>query len=49
MVSVGIGPAVNHEVLQLIAGPGNPVVQVEDFSKLEGMINVIKSSACSSK
>ena len=31
-VAVGIGPGVNMEILQQIAGTGNPVVYVEDFS-----------------
>jgi len=47
-VAVGIGPGVNKETLKLIAGDGNPVVQVEDFNQLEKMLATIKSSACSS-
>ena len=46
-VAVGIGPRVNKETLQEIAGAGNPVVQVEDFSQLQNMIATIKASACS--
>lgn len=49
VVAVGIGPGVDLDTLQLIAGDGNPVVQVEDFSKLEEMLGTIKSSACSGK
>ena len=44
---MGIGPGVDKNTLQLIAGEGNPVVQVEDFSQLENMMGTIKSSACS--
>lgn len=47
-MAVGIGPGVNKETLKLIAGDGNPVVQVEDFNQLEKMLATIKSSACSS-
>lgn len=47
-VAVGIGPGVNKDTLQLIAGDGNPVVQVQDFNQLETMMGTIKSSACSS-
>ena len=46
-MAVGIGPGVNKDTLQLIAGDGNPVVQVEDFNQLESMMETIKSSACS--
>ena len=45
-MAVGIGPGVDQETLQLMAN-GGPVVQVEDFSKLEKMMETIKSSACS--
>jgi len=31
----------------MIAGVGNPVVQVEEFSELQGEIDRIKLSACS--
>ena len=31
----------------MIAGVGSPVVQVEEFSELQGEIGRIKSSACS--
>jgi hypothetical protein len=44
---VGIGPGVDKNTLQLIAGEGNPVVQVKGFSQLENMMGTIKSSACS--
>ena len=33
----------------MIAGEGNPVVQVANFDELQGMIDKIKSSACSGK
>ena len=33
--------------LREIAGEGNPVVQVEDFSMLDEMLDTIKGSACS--
>ena len=46
-MAVGIGPGVNKDTLQLIAGEGNPVVHVEDFNQLENMMETIKSSACS--
>lgn len=46
-VAVGIGPGVKKDILQQIAGAGNPVVQVEDFSQLQKMIETIKASACS--
>ena len=46
-VAVGIGPGVNKEILHQIAGPGNPVVQVNDFSQLHKMLETIKGSACS--
>lgn len=46
---MGIGPDVSLDILHLIAGEGDPVVKVADFSQLEGMIAEIKSSACSSK
>lgn len=45
---MGIGKNVDEVTLRLIAGEG-PVVQVEDFDKLEEMMSKIKSSACSSK
>jgi len=44
-VAVGMGSGVKHDVRQVIAGPSNPVVQVEDVNKLQGMLD--KSSACS--
>ena len=46
-MAVGIGPGVNNDILELIAGDGNPVVHVEDFNQLEKMMETIKSSACS--
>ena len=46
-MAVGIGPGVNKDTLQLIAGDGNPAVHVEDFNQLESMMETIKSSACS--
>jgi len=46
-VAVGIGSGVKKDILQQIAGAGNPVVQVEDFSQLQKMIETIKASACS--
>jgi len=46
-VAVGIGKRIRQDVLQMIAGVGNPVVQVEEFSELQGEIDRIKLSACS--
>jgi len=46
-VAVGIGKGVNKDTLQMIAGEGYPVVQVDNFNQLQGMIETIKSSACS--
>ena len=46
-VAVGIGGGVKKKILQQIAGEGNPVVQVKDFSRLQKMIETIKASACS--
>ena len=46
-VAVGIGDRVNKEILQQIAGEGNPTVEVKDFSQLQKMIETIKASACS--
>ena len=46
-VAVGIGDRVNKEILQQIAGEGNPTVEVKDFSQLQKMIEAIKASACS--
>ena len=46
-VAVGIGDGVNKEILQQIAGEGNPAVEVKDFSQLQKMIETIKASACS--
>lgn len=45
-VAVGIGPNIDSGTLELIAGDG-PVVEVENFNKLEEMMATIKSSACS--
>lgn len=49
IVAVGIGPGINKLVLQQIAGVGNPVVEVKDFSQLQNMIETIKASACSGR
>ena len=46
-VAVGIGDRVNKEILQQIAGEGNPTVEVKDFSQLQKMIETIKASTCS--
>jgi len=46
-VAVGVGHSVDKDTLHLIAGEGNPVVQVANFDELQGMIDKIKSSACS--
>lgn len=46
---MGIGPGVDKDTLQSIAGEGNPVVQAEDFRKLGEMMEKIKSSACSGR
>jgi len=46
---VGIGRNVDKATLHLIAGEGNPVVQVAKFDELQEMIDEIKSSACSGK
>ena len=43
--TVGMGSGLKHDVLQLMASRGNPVVQVKDFSKLQGMLD--RLSACS--
>ena len=43
---MGIGPGVEEATLHDIAGTG-PVVQVENFDKLDEMIQKIKGSACS--
>ena len=48
-VAVGIGHKVKEETLKMIAGAGNPMIQVAEFSKLVGMIDTIKSSVCSGK
>lgn len=45
-MAVGIGPNIDKGTLELIAGDG-PVVEVENFNKLEEMMATIKSSACS--
>lgn len=45
-MAVGIGPNIDSGTLELIAGDG-PVVEVENFNKLEEMMATIKSSACS--
>ena len=45
-MAVGIGNNVEKETLEQIAGGGS-VVQVEDFNKLKGTIEEIKSKACS--
>ena len=47
VVAVGIGSGVKEGTLREIAGEGNPVVQVEDFSMLDEMLDTIKGSACS--
>ena len=43
---MGIGPGVEEATLHDIAGAG-PVVQVENFDKLDETIQKIKGSACS--
>ena len=47
-VAVGFGPKAKKmkTTLQEIAGAGNPVLMVTDYSKLQGMIEKIKASAC---
>ncbi|CAH3133316.1 unnamed protein product [Pocillopora meandrina] len=45
-VAVGIGKNVQKETLRQIAGGGS-VVEVDDFDKLKGTIEEIKSKACS--
>ena len=49
MVAVGIGKGIDKDTLRLIVGVSNPVVLVTDFNQLEGMIDTIKSKACSGK
>ena len=44
---MGIGKGINFETLRQIAGANNPVIRVDNFSKLMGEILVIKSKACS--
>ena len=44
---MGIGTGINHDILQQIAGPNNPVLMVDDFDKLEEKVSDIKSKACS--
>ena len=43
---MGIGPGVEEDTLHDIAGTG-PVIQVENFDKLDETIQKIKGSACS--
>lgn len=45
-MAVGIGKNVQKETLRQIAGGGS-VVEVDDFNKLKGTIEEIKSKACS--
>lgn len=45
-MAVGIGKNVQKETLRQIAGGGS-VVEVDDFDKLKGTIEEIKSKACS--
>ena len=47
VVAVGIGSGVKEGTLREIAGEGNPVVQVKDFSMLDEMLDTIKGLACS--
>ena len=42
-IAMGIGPAIDQSTLFSIAGKDGQVVEVEDFSQLENMMNIIKS------
>ena len=42
-IAMGIGPAIDQSTLLSIAGKDGQVVEVEDFSQLENMMNIIKS------
>lgn len=44
---MGIGKGIKEDTLQLIVGDANPVIQVKNFDQLDGMIEKIKSAACS--
>lgn len=46
-MAVGIGSRVSQEVLHQIAGDDGAMIRMEDFSKLDEMINIIKSATCS--
>ncbi|XP_068754048.1 matrilin-3-like [Montipora capricornis] len=45
-LAVGAGRDIDHDTLQLIAGPGNPVFHVQRFSQLKNRIDDIKSTIC---
>ena len=49
VIAVGIGPGIDQSTLLSIAGEDGHVVEVEDFSQLENMMNIVKSKACSGK
>lgn len=46
---MGIGTDVDQDTMALIAGDGNPVVHINYIAMLTGMVDMIKSYACSGK
>ncbi|XP_078353505.1 matrilin-1-like isoform X1 [Oculina patagonica] len=49
IIAVGIGTDVDQDTMALIAGDGNPVVHINYIAMLTGMVDMIKSYACSGK